>query len=69
MTQNSSNVPKQPTLKLARLISFVGLLLLFLVANQPFNLAATLVFVVSLVGCGLVSANCSVGGQTRYLAL
>ncbi|HZO75019.1 MAG TPA: ABC transporter substrate-binding protein [Ktedonobacteraceae bacterium] len=53
MTQNSSNTPKQPTLKLARLISFVGLLLLFLIANQPFNLAATLVFVVALLAVDL----------------
>lgn len=49
MGQNSSNTPKQPTIKLARLISFVGLLLLFLIANQPFNLAATLIFIVALL--------------------
>src|SRR5437660_8222651 len=49
MGQNSSHTPKQPTIKLARLISFVGLLLLFLIANQPFNLAATLIFVVALL--------------------
>src|SRR5579885_393723 len=49
MAQNSPNSPYQPPIKLARLISFVVLLVLFLIANQPFNLAATLVFVVALL--------------------
>lgn len=49
MAQNSPNPLNQPTMKLARLITFVGLLVVFLIANQPFNLATTLVFVVALL--------------------